>query len=285
MPFQPTYDVPAERRPYLINSTNGSRRVGCLMLHGFLGSPGSSQPLAHFLAERGVTTYAPLLPGHGHWPDKLYKISHRRWLAEAEEALHQFSQQVDDIVIVGHSMGAVLGSHLVVKQGQHAAICGVVMLSPVYDIPDNRLKLMRYLRYVMPWFYPHKSRSMQKLVRERVRDFYPDFDFDDPANQAQLPAMTRLPTGALDEMVKMVVLGREKLFPKLAETAVLIFQGAHDPAILPGTHRKVYDLIPSPHKQIEIFPDAGHELMRPFEPIHTAVWQMIHTFIQQHTQP
>ena len=284
MPFQPTYDVPAERRPFFLPAVAGHRLdgrhdIGCLFLHGFMGSPGSARPLADFLAERGVASHAPLLPGHGHWPDKLYRVPRKAWLAEAEESLETILQRCSEVVIVGHSMGAVLGAHAILRN-RSAPVRGIVMLSPVYEIPDGRLKLMRYLRYVMPWFYPHKSRSMQKLMRERVRDFYPDFDFDDPENIARLPMLTRVPTGAFDEMVQMVKLGCNQLFPHL-QLPVLIFQGKHDPAIINDTHRKVYELIPSQDKQIEVFPDAGHELMRPADPIHTTVWQMIATFIEQ----
>ena len=35
MPFNPTYSVPEDRRAYRLDG--GS--VGCLMLHGFMGSP------------------------------------------------------------------------------------------------------------------------------------------------------------------------------------------------------------------------------------------------------
>lgn len=281
MPFEPTYDVPAARRPFFLPAaTNNQPTTGCLMLHGFMGSPGSSRPLSEYLAERGISSYAPLLSGHGHWPDKLYQVSRHAWLAEAEEALQKMAQKHDNIVVIGHSMGAVLGAHAILKHQPAISVRGIIMLSPVYEIPDSRLKLMRYLRYVMPWFYPHKSRSMQKLMRERVRDFYPDFDFDDPKNQACLPAITRLPTGSLDEMVQMVKLGCHKLFPQL-QLPVLIFQGKHDPAIINNTHRKVYEIIPSSDKHIEVFPDAGHELMRPADPIHTTVWQMIAAFIQR----
>jgi alpha-beta hydrolase superfamily lysophospholipase len=185
----------------------------------------------------------------------------------------------DEFFIIGHSMGTILGAYLSTKYDN---IRGMVMLTPLYALPDNRLRLMRLLRYVMPWFYPHKSRSLQELVRQRVLDFEPTLDLADPEVQARLPEMTRVPTSGLDEMVKMVQLGR-KLWSKLT-LPVLIFQGGDDPAVPPGSIREIYNLIPSDEKHLETFPEAGHELMRPFEPAHGEVWRMIHQFFLQHSK-
>ena len=281
MPFQPTYSIPEERKPYTFQAEPDAEtgRVGCLMLHGFMGSPASSRPMAQHLAARGITVHCPLLPGHGHYPDKLYTVAHQEWLAEAEEALVTMRRLADEIFIIGHSMGTVLGARLVTTCHD---IRGMVMITPLYDVPDYRLRLMTVLRYVMRWFYPHKRKSMQKLLRERVRDFDPTIDFDDPQVQARLPAMTRLPTSALAEMVKVVDMGRQ-LWPCL-NLPVLMFQGGHDPAVKPGTIQQIYDLLPGQDKQLQTFPQAGHELMRPFEPVHAQVWQLIYEFICERSE-
>lgn len=281
MPFQPTYPVSEARKPYTFQqqSSTENGRVGCLMLHGFMGSPASSLPMAQFLAARGITIHCPLLPGHGHYPDKLYNVAHQDWLVEAEEALYTLRRLCDEIFLIGHSMGTVLGASLIAKYGN---IRGIVMITPLYDVPDYRLRLMKILRYIMPWFYPHKRKSMQKLLRERVRDFDPTIDLDDPEVQARLPEMTRLPTSGLAEMVKVVDMGR-KLWPRL-DLPVLMFQGGHDPAVKPGTIQQIYDLLPSEDKHLQIFAEAGHELMRPFEPVHSLVWQMIYDFIYERSQ-
>lgn len=279
MPFTPDYEIPEERKSYtlLANQEGGGKRIGCLMLHGFMGSPGSSRPMAEYLSAKGITMHCPLQPGHGQYPEKLYKVSHRAWIAEAEEGLERIRQLCDEVFIIGHSMGTVMGAHLVVKYGD---IKGMVMLTPLYAIPDKRLAIMPLLRYVMPWLYPHKFRSLQKLVRQRVLDFDPTLDFDSPEVQARLPAISRVPTSGLAEMVKMVKHGR-KLWSQLT-LPILIFQGGDDPAVPPGTMQEIYNLLPSKDKHLETFPEAGHELMRPFEPVHTKVWQMIHQFFVEH---
>lgn len=278
MPFKPDYQVPEERKPYTLiaEQDGGYGRIGCLMLHGFMGSPYSSRPMAEYLVTQGITMHCPLLPGHGHWPDKFHNVSHKSWLAEAEEGLARIRELADELFIIGHSMGTVMGAHLISKNPD---IRGLVMLTPLYAIPDKRLTVMPYLRYIMPWLYPHKFRSMHDLMRQRVLDFDPTLDLNSPEVQAKLPMMTRVPTSGLAEMVKMVKYGRQ--FWSQLSLPVLIFQGGDDPAVPDDTMEEIYNLLPSQDKQLKHFPEAGHELMRPFEPVHTQVWQLIRDFFRE----
>lgn len=271
MPFTPTYDVSEDRRAY----TFRAGRVGCLMLHGFLGSPTSSRPLARFLAGQGVTVHCPLLPGHGELPDKLYRINRHQWLAEAEEGLDHLRQWSDEIFILSHSMGTVLGAHLA---SQNPDIRGLVMLAPLYKVPSRLLHLLRVLRFVMPWFYPWRIPQLRRLTRERILDLYPDLDLEDPEVQAWLPTATRIPTGAIDEMRKIAGLGR-LLWPQLT-LPILILQGEEDIAVRPGNARAIYEAVATDDRHFHLFPEAGHELMRPFEPVHAQVWPLVYDFVR-----
>lgn len=271
MPYQPSYYVQEERRAYSMLA--GS--VGCLMLHGFMGSPISSRPLASFLAERDITVHCPLLPGHGELPNKLYKIPREAWIAEAEEGLHYLREHCDEIFLMGHSMGTVLSALLA---SQNRDIHGLIMLAPVYDVPDKRIHVFRVLRYVMPWLYPLQFKKLHPLVFERLLEFDPDLDLDDPAVQARLPEMTRVPTSGMDEMRQVIYSGRA-LWPQLEFPAV-IFQGGRDIAVSLKNTQIIFDLLPDDDKQLHVFEDAGHELMRPFEPVHGQVWPKIYEFIR-----
>jgi carboxylesterase len=272
MPFEPDYFVPEDRRAYSIDA--GS--VGCLMLHGFMGSPTSSMPLAAYLAERQISMRCPLLPGHGELPNKLYKVPYQAWIDEAEEALAVLRQRCDKIFLMGHSMGTVLSAYLIHK---YPDIKGIIMLAPLYDVPSRAIKLTRFLRPIVPWFYPLRFKRMTRLVHERIHDFDPTLDLDDPAVQARLPEMTRVPTSGIDEMRKMADIGRG-LWHQI-DVPALIFQGGKDIAVSPGNAQSIYDLLPNTDKKLHLFPKAGHELMRPFEPVHEEVWTAVYAFIQQ----
>ncbi len=281
MPFQPTYDVQPDRRAYTFepNTANGGRQVGVLVFHGFIGSPLSSRPMAEYLNERGLYVHCPLLPGHGSYPDKLYGVSSQAWLAEVEEAYQVARAACDDLFIIAHSMGNVLAAHVALKFGD---IRGIAMLAPVIDVPDSRLRLVKYARFFMPWYYPHKSKreSMQQLVRERVLDFDPTIDFDSPEFQEQLPQVSRVPLSGMHAMVQTIEKGRG-LWPRL-DAPVRIFAGEDDYAAPPDNARRIFALLPAQDKELHIYPGVGHEMMRPFEPIHETVWNSIFTFISEH---
>jgi len=275
MSYEPPYFVKPERRAYTI--TSGP--VVCLMLHGFLGSPASSYPLAGYLADRGISVHCPLLPGHGELPNKLYKRKLKDWLSEAEKAFHDIREKYDEIIIMGHSMGTVLGAELAVR---HGGVNGMILFAPAFKVPDSRIRLLQYLKYVMPWFNPLRMKSLRELVTERLLEFEPTLDLENPEIQDKLPEMTKVPTGAIDEMRKVLDMGR-KLWPSVAFPTI-IFQGREDYAVRPDDTQQLFELLPAVDKQLIILENSGHELMRPFDQGHSAVWQAVADFIFSHTE-
>ncbi|MDX1663882.1 MAG: alpha/beta fold hydrolase [Candidatus Promineifilaceae bacterium] len=279
MPFTPSYAVPEERRAY----RQEAGRVGCLMLHGFMGSPASSRPMAAFLAERGITVHCPLLPGHGELLDKMHGIPYTDWLTEAEEALAQLRRQCDEIFIMGHSMGGALAAHLVHEYGDSRDdIRGLILLAPLYKVPSRAIHLLRVLRHLLPWLYPWRFQRFRWLARDRILDLHPDLDLEDPEVLAWLPEATRIPTGAVDEMRKVSDLGRA-IWPQLSQP-LLILQGEKDIAAHPNNARAIYENVNTVDKALHLFPDAGHELMRPFDPVHEEVWPLVYDFVRRRTR-
>ena len=277
MPFTPDYEVPLERQAYTFEGNGG---VGCLVMHGFMGSPASSRHMAQFLLERGITVHCPLLPGHGHYPDKLRYVSYQDWLMESEEGFNWLRKECDIVFIVAHSMGNIISTYLSLKYPED--VCGQIMLAPVYDVPDRRVRWLQWLRFVMPWFYPHKLQRTQDFVRERVLEFDSTIDFGSVEIQAQLPEMTRVPTASLYQMTALLDMGRT-LWARLA-VPIIMFQGGHDKAAPLANGETIYNLIGSRMKVRHVFPRASHELMRPQDPAHQMVWRLIYAFIKTHTK-
>jgi carboxylesterase len=248
------------------------------MLHGFLGSPASSFPLASYLAERGVTVHCPLLPGHGEFPNKLYKRTRDDWLGEAEDAFHEIQRTCDEIILMGHSMGTVLCAEMAVR---HGGVQGMIMFAPAYTVPDSRIRLLRFIKYVMPWFNPLRMRRLKPLVNERLLEFDAEMDLKDPEVVAKLPEMARVPTGAIDEMRRTLDEG-QKLWPQLNFPSI-VFQGSEDYAVHPPDTQHLFDLLPAVDKQLIFLENSGHELMRPSDAGHKKVWSAAADFIYSHT--
>jgi carboxylesterase len=272
MPFQPTYPVTEDRRAYTLHAGP----VGLLVLHGFMGSPISSHPLADYLCRLGYTVHCPLLPGHGERPDKLHNVPRRAWIEEAAEAMNQIREWCDEVFVLGHSMGSVLAAGLTEA---HPDIRGLIMLAPLHVVPSRALHIAVPLRPFVTWLHPWRIKKLRRLTLERVLDLYPDLDIDDPQVQAQLPNMSRVPLSGIVEMRAMAGIGR-KLWPQVTQPA-LILQGGDDFAVRPGGAEAVYRELGSVDKHIHIYPHAGHELMRPKDPAHKQVWPEIEGFIRE----
>jgi len=270
MPFTPAYPVAEDRQAYTFHAG----RTGVLVLHGFMGSPISSRPLAEHLHQQGFTMHCPLLPGHGERPEKFRDIPHQAWIAEAEEGLATIREWCDEVFIIGHSMGAVLGAHLA---NQDPEIRGMVMLAPLWQVPSKAIYLTSVLRYAIPYLHPWRYQRFRSLATERALDLYPDLDLEDPAVLDQMEEMTRIPLSGIDEMRKMAQMGR-KLWPQLRLPA-LVLQGEKDRAVKLGSAEALYAALGSTDKQLRLYPRAGHELMRPKDPAHTQVWAEVLAFL------
>jgi len=93
--------------------------AGCLLLHGFTGTPSEMRPLGQRLAARGYTVCAPLLPGHGTRVDELARTTWEEWFSAALESWSELGKQASERVVAGLSMGALLAH---VRRGDVARV-------------------------------------------------------------------------------------------------------------------------------------------------------------------
>jgi carboxylesterase len=106
---------------------------GCLLLHGFTGTPQNVRPLADYLQRRGLTVSVPRIAGHGTTVDDLDATGPDDWLESAELALGQLRDRCTGIVVGGISLG---GTYALELARRHRDLLGiVVMAAPILDIP------------------------------------------------------------------------------------------------------------------------------------------------------
>jgi len=77
-----------------------------LLLHGFSSTPQELKELGKYLANEGITIYAPLLPGHGTKPEDMLTVSWQDWINCAEDGIKKLEENSDEIYVIGSSMGA-----------------------------------------------------------------------------------------------------------------------------------------------------------------------------------
>lgn len=123
-------------------------RVGCLVLHGFTGTPQEVRELGGRIAALGHTVFGPRLPGHGVEPADLNRARWHDWYLAAEDAYHVLAAQCDHVVVVGLSMGASTGLLLSTR----LPVLGVAALStPLTLWPDWRLPFVGWVWPLVPY--------------------------------------------------------------------------------------------------------------------------------------
>jgi carboxylesterase len=85
---------------------------GCLLLHGWGGTPQSMRYLAGRLQEAGISGFAPLLPGAGTCAADLARTRAADWVHAAEDHLLALHAECPPVFVVGLSMGAILSLYL-----------------------------------------------------------------------------------------------------------------------------------------------------------------------------
>lgn len=125
-------------------------RTGVLLVHGLTGTPAEMRVLGKGLNRQGFTVYAVQLAGHCGTMEDLVKTRWQDWLASVESGLERFSQEVDQVVVGGLSMGALLS--LAIAERQPAKVAGVCALSTTFRYDGWSIPSYTKLAFLLPLF-------------------------------------------------------------------------------------------------------------------------------------
>jgi carboxylesterase len=249
MPPQPD----ADRAEFTMGPANAP--VGCLLIHGFSGSPLEMRWLGTYLAERGMHVEGVRLAGHGTRPEELKYLTWRDWLKSAEEGLERLRRTHEKVVIVGFSMGGLLGLHLCARRSADVARI-VTMSTPVY-FRDRRIHLIPVVRHVVRW---HNVRRTGNSI--------------DPEAHTRYHAYRRYPLVAVDQLLNLIRVTR-KVLPTV-KTPSLIMHGVMDDVIHPRSAHYLFDHIGSGEKDLVFWHNSGHGVV--FDAEREEVWRRVSEF-------
>lgn len=206
---------------------NSSRRrlVGVMILHGFTANLESISTLFQPLGGTGLKLVTPLLRGHGdESPDSLRGIRWNDWLDDAERALADAAGTEGKLVVVGHSMGALLALQLAARHPE-------LVDSLVLATPPLRLTSL---------FAPGRPLNLLAPLVSMLFDRW-DFEprFAEPENAIIPVQYAWAPTGTILSMFELVestagILGRVRV-------PALILQGRKESIVLPESAGLVLD--------------------------------------------
>jgi carboxylesterase len=88
---------------------------GALLIHGFGGSPEGLRGISNELETLGIPCWLPVLRGHcAETPEALLGIDWTGWVADGERALFDLLIDVEQVIVIGHSMGGWIALNLAI---------------------------------------------------------------------------------------------------------------------------------------------------------------------------
>ena len=214
---------------------NAPGDIGCLLLHGFSGSPLEMTPIAEVLAGEGWTVSLAQLAGHGTSPRDLARVRWQEWVTSARDAYQDLHRRCRRVAIVGLSMGGALGLYL--ASSVHPA--AVVAISTPIRVRPLLARVSLVASKVLP--------LVPVLIRLSPRD---------PEVQRYRSPYTQIPLGATKELVGLLEAARTVL-PTL-RVPLLVVQGRRDWVIPRESGREIVALASAASARLVWLPRSGH---------------------------
>lgn len=208
--------------------------TGVLLCHGFTGSPQSLRPWAEYLADAGLTVSLPRLPGHGTTWQDMARTRWEDWYAEVDRALDELRATVDEMFVMGLSMGACLALRLAELRGQ--AISGLVLVNPSVTAESKLFLLAPVMKFVVPSLKGIGSDIHKPGVTEIAYDRTP------VKAAATLPGLWRVTQRHLDKV----------------KQPVLVYRSPSDHVVGPANLEILRRALPPGQLEVRQCPDSYH---------------------------
>lgn len=242
--------------------------TGCLLVHGFTGTPKEMRWMGEFLSAEGYTVTGVRLAGHATRPEDMLRTRWQDWLASVEDGWHMLNSALTytpaaqrRIFVFGLSMGGVLA--LILASQRYAKRCpvaGVVAMSTPYALPhDWRIPYLRLFSLI----HPEEDKGP------------PDWHNPDAAqDHIDYPAY---PTRSIAELRDLLAEMRSLLPQVLAPT--LLIHSKEDSGVSPENMDLIYQHLGTPNKQKLWVENSGHVITR--EPERQTVFQAATAFMDR----
>jgi carboxylesterase len=239
--------------------------LGVLIIHGFTATTENVIGLQPPLEALGLPTRVPLLHGHGaESPEALRRSTWRDWLADGEAALKDLLTEVNQAIVVGHSMGGLVTLNLAADYGK--SIDSIVLAAAAVQL-TNIMAPGKPLSFMARLF---------GLLRKQV-EMSPVYV--DMSKAEADPCYRWCPTEPILSLFEFARLTRARL--REVDTPTFIIQSQNDGTVSPESVQIIYDGLATPQNQKEIlwFEKTEHEMFLDIE--RQAVIQKVVEYIKQ----
>jgi len=245
--------------PFLLKGS--SRRLGIVLVHGFLAAPREMLGLAAYLNGKGYWVYSVRLRGHGTSPEDLVTRGGSDWIESVDIGYAMMNALCTRVVIGGFSFGGGLALDCAVRI---AGLAGVFSVSPPFRL--QRFST-RFASTVTTW-----NRFVGTVHFPGAAKEYVDITPEQP-----LINYLRVPVAALAEMMRFM----EDLESRLADVKVpaLVVQAQGDPVVDPEDTALLFNGIGAEQKRYLPFDFSRHGILNGegSEQVHAAIAAFIDT--------
>ncbi len=228
-------------RPYLIKGR--SRKMGVVLVHGFLAAPREVSELADYLGKQGLWVVVVRLKGHGTSPDDLALRTCDDWRESVDSAYAALEIVCQKVVLAGFSFGGGLALDCAARNRR---VAGVVAVCPPLRLQDLSTRaapsLDAWNRLMNAVHYQKAKREFIELAPE-----HPDINYH------------RLPVSGLVALEQFMS-ELETRLPDIS-TSALIIQSQGDPVVDPDGTRQLYQQLGSQQKEYRLFDFARHGIL------------------------
>ncbi|MFH1982143.1 MAG: alpha/beta fold hydrolase [Pseudomonadota bacterium] len=228
--------------PYLVRGN--SRRVGVLLIHGYMAAPLEVKELAIYLGQRGFWVYAPRLRGHGTAPGDLATRTYQDWQKSVDAGYAVIRALCTRVVIGGFSNGAALALDLTARLPE--APLGVFAVAPPMRLQDFSA---RFVPAVDVW-----NRLLKKVGAEKATKEFVD-------NHPEHPHINyhRNPISGLHQLERLMDKVADKLHQ--VQAPALVIQALGDPVVSADGTRKVFEKLGSADKTYMVLNYQRHGIL------------------------
>jgi carboxylesterase len=227
--------------------------TGILLIHGLTGTPGEVEPLGNYLAQKGISTLAPWLKGHGTTPRDLAKTTWQDWEDSVYEAYEELQRRCSEVYVAGLSMGGAQCLHL----AANFPVAGVISMATPVRIFDFRFNGIAFFRFLQ-W----RTSNLTGGILDPSAPVHATYPY--------------VATKNLFELKKLMDVVRPEL-PKIKVPA-LVIQGRKDSMVPPPNGQIIYDALGSTHKHLLYLENSDHVVTMDYE--KNVVFDKVFRFIQ-----
>ncbi|AGH80142.1 phospholipid/glycerol acyltransferase [Psychromonas sp. CNPT3] len=247
-------------KPRLFKGNKG--KIGIVLAHGFLASPGEVSMLAQALNKLGYGVYCVRLVGHGTHPKALQDISLSDWELSYQRAYSILSQYHDQVLLAGFSAGALLALQKAAQGNTN--ILATVLINPAFKLHQKSASLSPFIE--------HWDQAMQYLSLPAGK-----FNYIENKTQYKDTNYTKMYISGVRCLTQLQEQSAQAL--DKIKTPLLIIQSDNDPIVDIQGAQQIIQKVASLDKQLLCVESADHHLI--YRDEGKFIGQLIHQFIEK----